>query len=1100
MKSLTDPTNRDTELAMVTKGEFVSPKETMEIYGPTLAAQRNHGLALRAARNKAFLEGKPIPKIVPPPPEITAMNSGGIMLSDEDKDLLIRMAAAEARGEDLTSQAGVMYVALNRQKANREEHGGDKLHDIIKKKHAFTSTLDPTNSYWYDKKNTDIKTSAEYKKAASILEGILSGEIKDPTNGAEFFLNEELTRQQRKDGKLPGWYDNVKAKKRLGKHTFAQHPDYVEKVTKSIVPSVRGAQNRIIPEYNPGGFVGGLPMEEEEEDPIMNFMKNHQGRLGDVNPEDVAAGIISDEYLLQNSSDSGANSFREANQMQYGDPRQSISMPGAFMGNMTDAQSLRGGNIRPDMMPPGYVPPKPEVIQRTTSPQGGADRIAFNNITSNLDLQVPRSGGLMNAVVPPANAGVGDWIENWKAEVAKYKAIMNNPDMYNRMSPAEKELMISKRKELENKIGESNRAKLTQIPYMDMANPTNRKMYPAADGYDLNNEMPLQSSSEYTPLYQNMFMHGGDGTTGFERDAAIVKNNPLGIFTPENEKAYAEKALEIAQDQLENLDGETTLNPFSANFDFRLLPNPGEVIEERANRALEAKNKALADIAVADEKIKAKNEEEARKDVDRINRRIQSLENAKLNTNSPEAKAALDKEINKQKSLLNDLNDEFNFDDDKKGDDTPTDPYAGTQVDKIVAELAKKNGGRFPANLEDAAAKGKLEDAGRRVNPKSKTWEKAKSFLKDLFGDIFNKKDLGKAIAIYLGARIFGASPNQAGAMAGKYYLARQDKHEANVAAYMKAGKHKPSSIAKFAKTRNLNDLELIGTLVSPTNTYETFYKRLRNGKEIKVMARKYKIGEDGSGWKIQIDDPDNPGKRIWVAFDPTQGFTTDGSRFRSGGDEYTKEVARLQKLGATLVKPELSILDDKGVEKRIFENFNEQKAGVQWGAWLIDNNIPADTGTEMLNMAVTMMKQEKKRDPKKKAGYGSIKPYLDKTFVIVKTEGTGVSGVAFKNADGEYIPATDLDRAISNVRATAIKANPEIANYNPVMVDTMIVKNAGINYQAYLDRILKNKPTDMSDIDFLNENDDFRIRAQNMDPQTTPLYEFMRAGGINAT
>ena len=146
------------------------------------------------------------------------------------------------------------------------------------------------------------------------------------------------------------------------------------------------------------------------------------------------------------------------------------------------------------------------------------------------------------------------------------------------------------------------------------------------------------------------------------------------------------------------------------------------------------------------------------------------------------------------------------------------------------------------------------------------------------------------------------------------------------------------------------------------------------------------------------------------------------------------------------------------------------------------------------------MMKQEKKKDPDKKAGYGSIKPYLDQTYVTVVTEGTGVSGVAFKNAEGEYIPTGDLKIAISNVRQTAIKANPDLANYNSVMMDTMIVANANKNYQIYLDRILLNKPDDMSELDFLNKNDKFRISAQSMKPQTTPLYEFMRAGGINAT
>ena len=383
---------------------------------------------------------------------------------------------------------------------------------------------------------------------------------------------------------------------------------------------------------------------------------------------------------------------------------------------------------------------------------------------------------------------------------------------------------------------------------------------------------------------------------------------------------------------------------------------------------------------------------------------------------------------------------ETSIDEQKKAlnDDKTTD-------DKKVEETTKVLTSRVPIGrkLEEAIKSGAVEKAGSKVKQGSPQWEGAKSFLKDIFGDIFNKKDLVRAITIYLGARIFGASGNQAGAMAGKYYLGKQDQHEATVAAYMKAGKHKPSSIAKYAKTRNLNDLELIGTSVTPTNTYETFYKRLPGGKELKVMARKYKIGEDGSGWKIQIADPDNPGKRIWVAFDPTQGFTTDGSRFRSGGDKYTKEVARLQELGAKLVKPELSVVDDDGVEKRIFENFNEQKAGLQWGNWTIDNDIPADTSADMLNMAVQMMKQEKKKDPDKKAGYGSIKPYLDQTYVTVVTEGTGVSGVAFKNAEGDYIPTGDLKIAISNVRQTAIKANPDLANYNSVMMDTMIVANA---------------------------------------------------------
>ncbi len=1009
MKSLTDPTNRDTEPAMLTEGEFVSTKETMEIYGPTLVAQNNHGLALRAARNKAFLQGKPIPKMVPPP---EMMNSGGIVLSDKDKDLLIRMAAAEARGEDPEGQAAVMYVVLNRQKANREEFSGDKIEDIINHPNAFTSTVDENKGY-YKLDDTDIPKSAEYKKAKGILNDILSGKMKDPTGGAEHFLNPDNLDEYPK-----WWREGTHNRKRIGRHVFALNNKIHN--LKTPPPKVRK-----IPGYNNGG----IPMEDD--DNIMNFIMNYQGKLGDVNPEDVAAGIISDEDLLQNSSDAGANSFEEAGRQQYNNPRLSIPIPGLAAG-MTDSAQLRGGVVRPDMMPPGYVPTAPEVMPRSTSPQGGADRIALNNITSNLDLQVPRSGGLMNAVVPPAYAGY-DASADPSQMLSQFLAMRNNPDMFNRMNSSEQQRLITRIDELQSQVNADNKQ-----PFFDLSSAYD------ADGNE------IMEDGENVPPTINKFAR---------------QNIEAQITLAEKSRQEGERILKLASSEKDRLKAIAIIE--KANSDI-----------ERYNAILNKDNESYKTIGNIIDKNSLRNSElELAKLRKELNNAGNPLHIAQLNELIPELETSIDE----QKKALN--------------DDKTTD-------DKKVEETTKVLTSKVPIGrkLEEAIKSGAVEKAGSKVKQGSPQWEGAKSFLKDIFGDIFNKKDLVRAITIYLGARIFGASGNQAGAMAGKYYLGKQDQHEATVAAYMKAGKHKPSSIAKYAKTRNLNDLELIGTSVTPTNTYETFYKRLPGGKELKVMARKYKIGEDGSGWKIQIADPDNPGKRIWVAFDPTQGFTTDGSRFRSGGDKYTKEVARLQELGAKLVKPELSVVDDDGVEKRIFENFNEQKAGLQWGNWTIDNDIPADTSADMLNMAVQMMKQEKKKDPDKKAGYGSIKPYLDQTYVTVVTEGTGVSGVAFKNAEGDYIPTGDLKIAISNVRQTAIKANPDLANYNSVMMDTMIVANANKNYQIYLDRILLNKPDDMSELDFLNKNDKFRISAQSMKPQTTPLYEFMRAGGINAT
>lgn len=44
--------------------------------------------------------------------------------------------------------------------------------------------------------------------------------VPDPTHGATFYLNPELTRQIRLDHKLPSWYDPKRVKLRVGHHEF----------------------------------------------------------------------------------------------------------------------------------------------------------------------------------------------------------------------------------------------------------------------------------------------------------------------------------------------------------------------------------------------------------------------------------------------------------------------------------------------------------------------------------------------------------------------------------------------------------------------------------------------------------------------------------------------------------------------------------------------------------------------------------------------------------------------------------------------------------------------------------------------------------------
>ncbi len=497
MKDRTDPTNRDTVPAMLTPGEFVVNKEATQMYADQLKAMNNSGLALRAKRNsmvgvppnyntgglvsflkdKEGFEGEAYPdlgwikdedgnRIRPKKGSKWTIGYGRIF--NDDGSPVKQGDTTDRKSEDawLDSRAKKEYDAVKKFSDDegygwnqnqleafasfRFNAGPENFKMLAHKNRGQPGFMDVPKDPGYDMRYN--RSTREMIDKMPLYRNVRVGDKLVKVSGLENRRAAEvdLAGPVSYDKRYQGW--EVPAVQK----PIAQEPNnWMSNMLKTIGKgeAMKGA---MIPGYNEGG----MPMEDDD---IMNFIKNYQGNLGDVNPEDVSDGIISDEELLQNSSNAGANSFMEANQMQYGDPRQSMPMPGAFMGNITDAQSLRGGVVRPDMMPPGYVSPAPKVMPRSTSPQGGADRIALNNITSNLDLQVPRSGGLMNAIVPPAYAG-----EDPSQMLSQYLAMRNNPEMFNRMNSSEQQRLITRIDELQSQINADNKK-----PFFDLSNAYN---------------------------------------------------------------------------------------------------------------------------------------------------------------------------------------------------------------------------------------------------------------------------------------------------------------------------------------------------------------------------------------------------------------------------------------------------------------------------------------------------------------------------------------------------------------------------------------------------------------------------------------------------
>lgn len=135
----------------------------------------------------------------------TTLNSYNL----EDRDYLIRTVAFEAPNEPAIGKAAVVHVVLNRKKSGR---WGETIKKIVTQPWQFEP--------WMTRRKEIEQLSPNdprYRKAARITDGVLDGDIADPTSGATHFLNETIVRQRR-GGSLPLWAQGQGLV--IGRHTF----------------------------------------------------------------------------------------------------------------------------------------------------------------------------------------------------------------------------------------------------------------------------------------------------------------------------------------------------------------------------------------------------------------------------------------------------------------------------------------------------------------------------------------------------------------------------------------------------------------------------------------------------------------------------------------------------------------------------------------------------------------------------------------------------------------------------------------------------------------------------------------------------------------
>ncbi len=132
-----------------------------------------------------------------------------------DLDAMTRAVVGEAQSEPDDGQAGVAHVILNRLAAGN--YGDSPTEIVMAGSNTPRPQFEPTGNRSSAFYTTSPQTPA-YKHAAAIVQGVLSGDIPDPTNGATNFY--APVAQQAMGRAAPSWASGQKPTAVIGGHIF----------------------------------------------------------------------------------------------------------------------------------------------------------------------------------------------------------------------------------------------------------------------------------------------------------------------------------------------------------------------------------------------------------------------------------------------------------------------------------------------------------------------------------------------------------------------------------------------------------------------------------------------------------------------------------------------------------------------------------------------------------------------------------------------------------------------------------------------------------------------------------------------------------------
>ena len=424
-----------------------------------------------------------------------------------------------------------------------------------------------------------------------------------------------------------------------------------------------------------------------------------------------------------------------------------------------------------------------------------------------------------------------------------------------------------------------------------------------------------------------------------------------------------------------------------------------ENLETLKNNALENGNTALA--AVYDQGIDAA-QAELDASQDKVDSTASALTNAEINEKevienniTPKAAAVVNEATGSNIVPGGSDNNKITAAANKITDKTESD---------IAAALSSKTGQAALTNNTEDKEPGK--------------WDKAKGVLGFLFGDIFDKRELGRAIAVYLGSRAMGYSHADTIGYVAKNYLKRVDSKNAKMDAFIKAniGKYEKDSLELYRQTGDPSVLIPVGSIARPQGDDPKMYysKQFPKGRLAYKFKKKLPSGDDIVYWSY-----DQAGKSRVGA-----GHHTDAKRV-PGTIEYRKRVQDNAKIVEGILEGQIKQSGDRHKEQRVngvlqwerYTNLDPATAAQDIAAWAEENNYDMTRMGSGIQTAYAMMVADAQKSGKKPT---NLIPYLEEATIKERLLGQAAELTQAKVGDKivsmEPKVLTDLNKQVMAV------------------------------------------------------------------------------------